>query len=96
MRLTAVFLLLGLVFTVSANETNPSIMFKSNQKNLDYLSEDPASRDSGLESRCAEMSRQIDALRGKPQRRYIVIKRYEIECKGQEIDYQVYDHQGFN
>jgi hypothetical protein len=40
----------------------------------------PASGDDpGAE--CAEMSRELDALEGKPQRRYALWQRYQAECQ---------------
>ncbi len=32
------------------------------------------------EARCAELSRQVQRLQGKPQRKYTAMQRYEVEC----------------
>ena len=93
MKFLFVTLILSVFSVVCADEKNPSIMFQKQPENLDYLTT-PAGQDDEMSARCAEMSRQIDELRGKPQRRYIVIKRYEIECKGAGIDYEKYDNHG--
>ena len=75
--------------------TNPSIMFQKQDENLDYLVTQPGDQDD-MASKCAEMARQIDLLKGKPQRRNIAIKRYDLECKGGSIDYDRLDNEGIS
>ncbi len=49
-------------------------------KDYSYLTEDPAA--AGTRSdRCAKLAREVEALRGKPQRRYTAEQRYELECE---------------
>lgn len=54
-----------------------SIMFEQDRR---YLTEKPPQDDTRWE-RCRELSRQVEALKGKPQRRYAAAQRYEAECK---------------
>lgn len=79
---------------VLAQNQNPSIMFQQPEKKQDFMEVSPG--DPDMATRCAEMARQIELLRGKPQRRYIAIKRYELECKGGTIDYDRYDNEGIS
>ena len=37
--------------------------------------------DPGQDARCQEMSRQIEALKGKPLRRGTLVEQYNAECK---------------
>jgi len=93
MRIYVVFFLLGFLSTVSADEKNPSIMFNTDKDDLQYLTTEPESQNNNLSSRCEEMSREIERLKGKPQRRSIATRRYNIECKGDSVDYEGYNHQ---
>ena len=93
MRLSVVLFLLGFLSTLSADETNPSIMFNTDKDDLQYLTTEPESQNNNLSSRCEEMSREIERLKGKPQRRSIATRRYNIECKGDSVDYEGYNHQ---
>jgi len=93
MRLSIVLFLLGFLSTLSADETNPSIMFNTDKDDLQYLTTEPESQNNSLSSRCEEMSREIERLKGKPQRRSIATRRYNIECKGDSVDYEGYNHQ---
>lgn len=77
-----------------AQNQNPSIMFQQPEDAQGQLEISPGQ--SEMEARCAELARQIELLRGKPQRRYIAIKRYDLECKGGTIDYDRYDNQGIS
>ena len=45
-----------------------------------HLTEKPEQTDSRAQ-RCEELSRQIEALKGRPQRRFTAAKRYETECQ---------------
>lgn len=89
-------LLLSLVMSspALAQNQNPSIMFQQPEENQGFMGASPG--DSDMATRCAEMARQIELLRGKPQRRYIAIKRYELECKGESFDYDRYDNEGIS
>ncbi len=85
-------LLLSLLVScaASAQNQNPSIMFQQNNDQGQMMNPAP----SELEAKCTELARQIELLRGKPQRRYIAIQRYDLECKGGSIDYDRLDSEG--
>ena len=53
-------------------------MFEQDRR---YLTEKPQQADPRWEH-CRELSRKIEALKGRPQRRYAAAQRYEAECKG--------------
>ena len=91
---STMLLILGISFNAWAQNQNPSIMFQQPEENQGFMQESPG--DSDMNAKCAEMARQIELLRGKPQRRYIAIKRYELECKGGTIDYDRYDNEGIS
>ena len=55
-----------------------SIMFDQDRR---YLTEKPQQADPRWEH-CQELSRKVEALKGRPQRRYAAAQRYEAECKG--------------
>ena len=78
------------------NNPNPSIMFDHQEPQQSDLVTAPENNKDDLSTRCAEMSRLIDELKGKPQRRNIAIKRYELECKGASLDYDRYYNEGIS
>ena len=80
---------------VFADSDHPSIMFQKPPAQPSDIVTAPDTTDE-LAERCKEMSRQIELLKGKPQRRNIAIKRYNIECKGQAVDYDRYDNLGIS
>ena len=53
-----------------------SVMFGDDQGSL---TERPSKADE-LTARCKNLSRKVEALKGKPQRRYAAAQRYEAEC----------------
>ena len=55
-----------------------SIMFQS-QPGYDHLTTMPEKPSLG--DRCQQMSREIESLKGKPQRRYSLMQRYKQECE---------------
>lgn len=55
-----------------------SIMFEQENR---HLTEIPQQADPRWEH-CQELSRKMEALKGRPQRRYAAAQRYEAECKG--------------
>lgn len=78
---------------VFADSDHPSLMFQKPSSEYSDIVTAPDTTDE-LAERCKEMSRQIELLKGKPQRRNIAIKRYDIECKGQAIDYNRIENHG--
>ena len=80
--LGATLLILGATAPMAQeNDRGQSIMFDHDRR---YLTEKPAQADPRWEH-CKELSRKVEALKGKPQRRYAAAQRYEAECrKGKE------------
>ena len=54
-----------------------SIMFDQDRR---YLTEMPQQSDGRWE-RCRKLRKEVEALKGKPQRRFAAAQRYEAECK---------------
>lgn len=72
--------LLGLQAAI-ADDAPRSIMFEEGK---DYSRLTTLPENSGDKpDRCTELARQMEALRGKPQRRFAVSQQYEAECKRQ-------------
>lgn len=72
--------LLGLPFTCNAQK-GQSIMFGNT---------DPLQREAGNdkavdehEAFCKDLRRQMEELKGKPQRRNAIVQRYRLECQPQ-------------
>ena len=57
------------------------MMFDDQDGKYDHLTTIPDAPDGDLARRCKDMSRQIEALEGKPQRRYALMQRYRAECQ---------------
>ncbi len=68
-----------LSFMVSADDRGNSIMFSDKTDFNDQRTKAPDNTESKGES-CMEMSRQIEKLQGKPQRRHAMLERYRAEC----------------
>jgi hypothetical protein len=57
----------------------PSVMFDQSVEQS-QLTTAPGET-AAAKDRCAELSAQMEALKGKPQRRHAVAQQYEAECK---------------
>jgi hypothetical protein len=64
---------------VAADDRPQSIMFDDG-KDLDHLTTRPAPK-TEQKDRCAELARQVEALKGRPQQRFTAAKRFEAECQ---------------
>ncbi len=60
--------------TASHAEHNAYVRHSS----FDSTTPDPAREKA---DHCSDLLRQADALKGKPQRRNMVLQQYELECK---------------
>jgi len=79
---TIVFLLFScLAVLVVADERGQSIMFQDQPDRYDHLTTEPKDAGKDLGDKCMQMSRQIEQLKGKPQRRHALIKQYQVECQ---------------
>ena len=59
-------------------EQGRSIMFEDNAPVFTDQTRDTSSVD--LAEHCKQLRRQMDELKGKPQRRNAVVQRYRLEC----------------
>lgn len=66
--------------SLRAEDKPQSIMFEAN-KDYSEITTLPADSSGGTKDRCAELAAQVEALKGKPQRRYAASQLYEAECK---------------
>ena len=65
--------------TVFAEKQPQSVMFSNNQDQSQLTS--PAGVDTAKSERCERLAKELEALKGKPQRRYTAAQRYEAECQ---------------
>ena len=64
----------------ASEEQGQSIMFKKEaEKKYEHLVTMPEKNDLG--DKCQQMSRDIENLKGRPQRRYSLMQRYKQECE---------------
>lgn len=61
------------------NSTSDSKVMAKPDPLYDYMNQDSATTNN--EKYCAELSKKIQELKGKPQRRYAAQQRYDLECK---------------
>ena len=58
-----------------------STFYKDTAKEPSWMNdENYQSSEKGLSNHCQEMTKEIKALSGKPQRKFAVQQRYETEC----------------
>ena len=80
----AAALFLAVIATDAAAEgegKSPSIMFEQGGAKDDRFNSDREARETALGERCMEMTRQLEALKGNPQRRYALMQEYRAECE---------------
>ena len=79
----AVGLVLICVLTSTARaETNmDSVMFKAPDQTANNLTRLPAGQQSDRGERCQTLAREIEKLKGKPQRRNALSEQYRAECE---------------
>ena len=81
MKSAVTLFLLGLSVAVSAEQKGQSVLFQEQKSGDDHLTTLPESQPQSLGDKCMEMSRQIDALKGKPQRRNALMEQFRAECQ---------------
>lgn len=81
-RMLALALSIGLIPIAAAQSDGrgESIMFEKPSNN-DYKELTTMPEQQTLGDRCMEMSREIESLKGKPQRRSALMERYRQECE---------------
>ena len=65
--------------TSIAEKQPPSIMFSNSSEQSQLTS--PTGVDTAKSDRCEKLAKEVEALKGKPQRRYTAAQRYEAECQ---------------
>jgi len=88
MKIRSLFVLLLLVSSAGIAENKPldleldtSSFYQENAKDSSWMrDENYQSPEKQSASRCEEMSKEIESLKGKPQRRFALEQRYEAEC----------------
>lgn len=73
--ITLSFLLFGLV-EIAIAERGESIMFEP--KDHPFTQAPQVTEDEA--EKCAQLTKQIEALKGKPQRRHAAMERYRLSC----------------
>lgn len=63
-----------------ADEPARSIMFEPLDAERRDLTTLPTEREADRGERCTALARELEALKGKPQRRYAVSQQFEAEC----------------
>ena len=69
--------------TAHAQTQNPAQSVLQQKPGPDYshLTEVPNDQKKNLADRCSEMLQEVEALKGKPQRRSTAMARYRAECE---------------
>lgn len=83
-QLLSAIVLAGFAGLTSAQDSGlgQSIMFENQpQDHSDLTTLPPSQKKKDLNERCAEMSLEIERLKGKPQQRSTMAKRYRLECE---------------
>lgn len=62
-------------------EGGPKSIMLEDDKDYSHLTTLPPQQAGQSKDRCAELLQQMEALKGKPQRRYTVSQQYEAECQ---------------
>ena len=86
-RVFILFLLLLVASAAKADqksldlELDSSSFFKDDSKDTSWMyDKNYQSSDAQFSSECEKMTKQIEALKGKPQRKSALQRRYEAEC----------------
>lgn len=67
--------------TVAAADDAPkSIMFEQD-KDYSHLTTLPDTNADNKQHRCTELAREMETLKGKPQRRFTLSQQYDAECR---------------
>ena len=69
-----------------AEPTTEIIIPGDTNNNYDHLVTIPE-KTSSSEDKCRDLARDVEALKGKPQRRYVAQQRYEAECLSGQRNY---------
>lgn len=81
MKKPFIILALMLPMSVLAEEKSQSIMFETQADGRNELTSIPKTEGISKGEKCQQMSREIDQLKGKPQRRHVLMEQYKAECE---------------
>ena len=70
--------MLGTFVALAVDDPGRSIMFEPDTS-LDYLTREPAAVPNQAD-KCDQLAKEVEQLKGKPQRRYAAEQRYQAEC----------------
>ncbi len=73
-------------------EKGQSIMF--GDQDPFYSSSPPTNPAQQRADHCSELRKQMDELKGKPQRRNAVVQQYQLECQQHQSDEMMIQQQG--
>ena len=77
-----------LISQVSLAETKSEFTIPGDSNNdTSHLVTMPENTSATSENKCQKMAREVEALKGKPQRRYVAKERYEAECLSGQRNY---------
>jgi hypothetical protein len=85
MKTSVLLILSSFALVVSAEERGQSIMFQDKPNEYEYLTTEPKPQGQNPGDHCMELSRQIEQLKGKPQRRHALMQQYQVECQEPDI-----------
>ena len=79
--------ILALASQTSLAESNKEFIIPGdNNANYDHLVTMPEKTDTS-DNKCRDLAREVETLKGKPQRRFTAQQRYEAECLSGQRDY---------
>jgi hypothetical protein len=70
--------MLGSFAALAADDLGRSIMFTPDTSR-DYLTQEPGTA-PGAVDKCDQLAKEVQGLKGKPQRRFAAEQRYQAEC----------------
>ena len=79
--IAAVYLILGANSYALAQNPAQSVLQQKPGPDYSHLTEVPNDQKKSLADRCSEMLQEVEALKGKPQRRSTAMARYRAECE---------------
>jgi hypothetical protein len=84
-KILSMLLLMSFAILVNAQERGQSIMFQDKANEYEHLTTESKGMVESQGEQCMELSRQIEQLKGKPQRRHALMQRYQLECRESEM-----------
>ena len=63
------------------NDPSRSVLYQKHDDAASPLTTETRGQGGELGDRCVELEREIEGLKGKPQRRFTAVQRFEAECR---------------